>query len=334
MIDSDTVSLERYAGKRVLVTGGLGMIGSYAATAAIDLGASVTVFDNLLADHGGNHANLRGYENEIEVRIGDMRDRDAVDSVIEGQDLIIHCAAHVSYPDSMKDPFLDLEINGRGHLNLLEACRYRNPGAKIVYTSSRMKYGSVKSVPVKETHPAAPLMIYGAHKLLGEKYQEIYYRNYGLPYANVVVPNPYGPRQQMIHHRYGLVNWFIRTAMENGEITIFGDGSQVRDYIYVEDIIQAILLCGIRDETTGETVNLGNGEGTSFKDMVETVVDAVGSGSYRHVEWPENYFNIETGDYVADISKAAALGYEPRVSFEEGVRRTVEFYRERRADYW
>jgi len=334
MNDTETISLSRYEGKRVLVTGGLGMIGSYAATVASSLGATVTIFDNLLPDHGGNKKNLKGIENDISLVIGDIRDRDALEAVVKGQDIIIHAAAHVSYTDSMKDPFLDLDINARGHLNLLESCRHENKSAKIVFTSSRMKYGSVGSIPVKETQPAAPLMIYGAHKLLGEKYQEIYYRNYNIAYANVVVPNPYGPRQQMIHHRYGLVNWFIRVAMEGGEITIFGDGEQIRDYIYVEDIVSAILLCGIREETTGETINLGNGEGTSFKTMVETVVGAVGTGSYKHVEWPDNYFNIETGDYVADITKAKAIGYAPRVTFEEGVRRTVEFYRERRADYW
>jgi len=334
MTNKDTQYLNQYSGKEVLVTGGLGMIGSYAATVASKFGAKVTVLDNLLHDHGGNRANLTGYENEIQVIIGDIRDRETVNKAVENKDIIVHCAAHVSYTDSMQDPFLDLEINGRGHLNLLEACRYLNSTAKIVFTSSRMRYGSVETIPVKETQPAAPLMIYGAHKLIGEKYQEIYFRNYGLKYTNVVVPNPYGPRQQMIHHRYGLVNWFIRVCMEGGEIKIFGDGEQVRDYIYVEDIVSAILLCGIRDEATGETVNLGNGSGTSLKAMVQTVVQAVGTGSYAHVEWPENYFNIETGDYVADITKAKALGYEPRVAFEEGVKRTVDFYRENRRDYW
>ena len=310
------------------------MIGSFAATVCCQLGAKVTVVDTLLHDHGGNLANLKGFEKDIDVIEGDIRDRETMDKVVVGQDIIIHCAAHVSYTDSMKDPFLDLEINGRGHLNLLEACRYLNPDVKIIFTSSRMRYGSVEVNPVKETQAAAPLMIYGAHKLLGEKYQEIYFRNFGLKYSNVVVPNPYGPRQQMIHHRYGLVNWFMRVAMEGGEITIFGDGDQVRDYIYVEDIVSAILLCGIRDEATGETINLGNGGGTSLKTMVQTVVNTVGSGSYKHVEWPEDYFNIETGDYIADISKAKALGYEPKVSFEEGVQKTVDFYRENQKDYW
>lgn len=334
MNDIATESLAAYRGKQVLVTGGLGMIGSFVATAASALGAKVTVLDNLLTDHGGNLANLKGYEDEVEVVNGDIRDRELVDKLIVGKDLVVHCAAHVSYTDSMKDPYLDLDINGRGHLNILEACRYKNPTAKVVFTSSRMKYGSCEIIPVTESQPAAPLMFYGANKLLGEHYNEIYYKNFGVPYTNLVVPNPYGPRQQMMHHRYGLVNWFMRMAMENQEITIFGDGSQVRDYIYVEDITRAILLCGINEESTGKTVNLGNGTGTAFKTMVETVVEVVGNGRYKHVDWPENYFNIETGDYVADISLAKSFGYEPEFSFREGVENTVAFYKERQSDYW
>lgn len=327
-------SLASYEGKQMLVTGGLGMIGSFVATTASSLGAKVTVIDNMLPDHGGNLANLKGFENDIEVINGDILDKELMDKLVLNKDLIVHCAAHVSYTDSMKNPYLDLEINGRGHLNILEACRYHNPGAKVVFTSSRMKYGSCETIPVTESQPAAPLLFYGAHKLLGEHYNEIYFKNFGVPYTNLVVPNPYGPRQQMKHHRYGLVNWFMRMAMEDKEITIFGDGSQVRDYIYVEDITRAILLCGITEESTGRTVNLGNGSGTAFKEMVETVVDVVGSGSYKHVDWPEDYFNIETGDYVADISMASNFGYEPEVSFRKGVEKTVEFYRERQSDYW
>lgn len=327
-------SLQEYAGKRVLVTGGLGMIGSFAATQASDLGAQVVVLDNLLADHGGSHANLEGYKNKIDVQIGDIRDKESLRKIIQDQDIIIHCAAHVSYPDSMKDPYLDLDINVRGHLNLLEVCRHHNTDAKIVFTSSRMKYGSIEENPVKEDHPTNPLMIYGAHKLLGEKYQEIYLKNYGIEYSNVVVPNPFGPRQQMIHHRYGLLNWFIRLCMEDQELTIYGDGSQIRDYVYVEDIASAVLLCGIDDRATGKTVNLGNGEGTSFKEMVSTVVETVGSGSYKHVEWPEDYFNIETGDYIADIGFLESLGYERSISFEDAVKKTVDFYKINKSKYW
>jgi len=327
-------SIKNYAGKRVLVTGGLGMIGSYAATLAADHGATVTVLDNLLPDHGGNAENLSGYEDKIKTVIGDIRDVSVLNDLVKDQDLIFHCAAHVSYTDSMKDPYLDLDINVRGHLNLLEACRHHNKDAKVVFTSSRMKYGVISENPVKESHPTNPLMIYGAHKLLGEKYQEIYYKNYGIPYANVVVPNPFGPRQQMIHHRYGLLNWFIRMAMDGGDITIYGDGSQIRDYIYVEDIAVAILLCGIDPSTTAKTINLGNGAGVAFKKMVTTVIDAVGKGSYSHVEWPENYFNIETGDYIADTSFAESLGYKPSISFEDAVVKTVEFYEVNRSKYW
>ncbi|MGQ7846353.1 NAD-dependent epimerase/dehydratase family protein [Granulosicoccus sp. 3-233] len=326
--------LESYKGKSVLVTGGLGMIGSFAATKAADMGASVKVMDCLLPHHGGNLFNLKGYEDSIEIMNGDIRDREKMKQVVEGVDLIVHCAAHVVYPHSMSDPFLDLEINGFGHLSVLEACRHVNPGARVVFTSSRMKYGNISELPVNENHPANPLVIYGAHKLLGENYQNIYHKHFGIEYTNVVIPNPYGPRQHMQHHHYGLVNWFIRQCMENNPISIFGDGLQLRDYIYVEDIVTAILLAGASDSTVGETLNLGNEKGITFKYMVETVVGTVGQGSYEHVDWPDNYKAIETGGYVADISKARSLGYEPAFTFEEGVARTHEFYKSNWKNYW
>lgn len=330
----DLSSLEHYAGKNVLVTGGLGMIGSFAATEAVKHGANVTILDNKLPDHGANEFNIARVVDKVKLIIGDIRDLDTMVEAVKGQDVIFHCAAHVSYTDSMKDPFIDLEINARGHLNVLEACRHNNVNAKIIFCSSRMRYGNVLTNPVEETHPTSPLMIYGAHKLLGEKYNEIYYKNYNIQYVNLVVPNPYGPRQQMIHHKYGLVNWFIRIAMEGGEISLFGEGDQVRDYIYVEDISNAILLAGIKEEAVATTMNLGNGEGTSLRTMVDTVLAEVGSGTMKHVEWPEDYRAIETGDYVADIRKASSLGYAPSVNFKEGVKRTVEFYKQNRQHYW
>jgi len=324
-----------YAGKRILITGGLGMIGSSLARLLVPLGAKVTILDALLPLYGGNRYNLQGIEDRVEVTVGDVRDPAAVEAAIAGRDVIFHLAAQVSYIDSLTDPLLDLDINCRGSLLLLEACKKLNRPARIVFTGSRMQYGRIAYNPVDEHHPAEPLMTYGIHKLAVEKYHLMYFQNYGLPTSCVRISNPYGPRQQMKHGKYGIINWFVRLAMTGQPIRVFGDGAQVRDYIYVEDVARALLAVGAATDAAGEVFNVGSGRGVSFIAMVEEVLRAVGTGRVERVPWPKDYQNVETGDFVANVGKIfSRLGWRALVDLPEGIRRTVAYYRTHGTHYW
>lgn len=320
--------------KKVLITGGAGFIGSNLALALVEREAQVTVLDALLPLYGGNEFNLEGIRSQIEFVKGDIRDEELVKKLVTGKDMIYNLAAQVSYIDSKDQPFLDLDINGRGHLIVLEAVRQHAPAAKIFFSSSRLVYGKILTLPVAETHPTSPLSMYGIHKLLGEKYYRYFADTHNIHTVSVRIPNPYGPRQQMKHSKYSIVGWFIRQAMEGKTITIFGDGSQERDYLYIDDIVAAFLQLSEKGEK-GEVYNVGMDERIRFVDMVDEVIRAVGSGQKEHVPWPPNYEKNETGNYVAATAKIEKLtGWKPQVKLKDGIARTVEYYRKYRAQYW
>jgi len=328
-------SLAGYAGRAVLVTGGLGMIGSNLTHALVAAGARVTILDALLPLYGGNRFNLHGIEDRVAVEVGDLRDAPLVERLVRDQDVIFNLAAQVSYLDSMQDPLLDLDINCRGQLILLEACRRENPHARVVFTGSRLEYGPALTTPVAESHPIEPLMIYGIHKFAGERYHLLYHREHGLRTTTLRLTNPYGVRQQMKHGRYGLVNWFVRQAMEGRTITIFGDGRQRRDYVYVADIVDALLRVALTDDTVGGVYNLGSGTGTAFREMVEAILEVVGRGALAHVPWPPDYPHVDTADFVADVKAlTAATGWRPAVGLREGIALTHRYYEAHRRWYW
>ncbi len=319
---------------KVLITGGAGFIGSNLAHALVQQGAQVTVLDALLPLYGGNEFNLEDIRSQIEFVTGDIRDEELVKKLVTGKDLIYNLAAQVSYIDSKDQPFLDLDINGRGHLLVLEAVQQLAPAAKVFFSSSRLVYGKIQTLPVKETHPTTPLSMYGIHKLLGEKYYRYFADTYNLHTVSIRIPNPYGPRQQMKHSKYSIVGWFIRQAMAGKTITVFGDGSQERDYLYSDDIVDALLQLSDKGER-GEVYNVGTDERIRFVDMVDEVITAVGSGKKEHVPWPANYEKNETGNYVADTSKIESLtGWKPRVKLADGIAKTVEYYKKYQAHYW
>lgn len=327
--------LDAYGGKNVLITGGLGFLGSNLAHALVPLRARVTLLDALLPLYGGNPFNVEGIADRVRVVRGDIRDAAVVDDLVAGQDTIFNFAAQVSYLDSLKDPFTDWDINALGHLRVLEAVRRRAPRAKILFSSSRLVYGKILTTPVDESHPTDPLSIYGVHKLAAEKYYRVYFDAYGVRSATLRIPNPYGPRQQMKHAKYSIVGWFLRQAMEDGTIEVFGDGKQERDYLYVDDIVDAMLRVAASDRTDGEVYNIGTDERVTFVDMVDTILDVVGSGRKAHVPWPENYERNETGHYVADTRKiAAAVGWKARVPLREGIERMAAYYRRHRQRYF
>jgi UDP-glucose 4-epimerase len=329
------IDAEKFLKKNVLITGGLGMIGSTLAHVLVEAGANVTILDALLPLYGGNKFNVTGIEDRIKIIVDDIRNASLINKLVEDKDFIFHLAAQVSYIDSMEDPLLDLDINCRGHLILLEACRRINPKAKIIFSGSRMEYGKIHYLPVHEQHPSDPLMIYGVHKLTAEKYNLLYWHDFGIPTTTVRISNPYGPRQQMKHSKYGIINWFIRLAMENKAISVFGDGQQMRDYIYVDDIAEGLLAVAISSSSAGEVYNLGAGKAIKFVDMVKAVVEMVGSGEVKLIAWPKNYQNIETGDFIADISKVTyQTGWQPKIALKDGLAETVKFYKKYQTYYW
>lgn len=325
---------KNFSGKKILITGGAGFIGSSIAQALATLGAKITVLDAMLPLYGGNHFNLEGSLEPINFVHGDVRDEELVTSLVKDKDIIYHLAAQVSYIDSKDQPFLDLDINGRGHLTVLDAIQKHAPNARFMFASSRMVYGKIQTVPVNESHPTNPLSLYGIHKLLGEKYGQYYHETFGVPAIAVRIPNPYGPRQQMKHSKYSIVGWFVRQAMEGNTIKVFGDGKQERDYLYIDDIVDAFLHLTVKGEP-GAVYNIGTHERIKFVEMIDAVLAEVGTGNKEHVPWPKNYEKNETGDYIADTSLIeAATNWKPQVKLKDGIKQMVDYYRRNQAQYW
>lgn len=318
-----------FKNKNVLITGGLGFLGSNLAQKMVESGAKVTVIDNLTPLYGGNMFNVSEIFDKITIVINDIRNIEIIKPLIEKADLIFHLAAQVSYIDSLNIPHEDLDLNAKATLNILECCRKYNPKAKILFSSSRMIYGKVEQPIVTEGSPTNPLSLYGIHKLTSEKYLLMYHKDFGIPSTVLRVTNPYGPHQQIKHSKYSLVGWFIRQAMEGQVIKIFGDGVQLRDYIFVDDIVNAMMKCAEAPGAAGEVINLGSGNSSRFCDMVSMVINTVKNGRMEFIPWPANYEKIETGDVSVDISKLKSItSWQPAYSLEEGIKKTFEYYKE------
>ncbi len=325
---------EAYRGKKVLITGGLGFIGSNLAHRLVALGAEVLIVDSLIPDYGGNLFNIAGIEDRVRVNIADVRDPNAMRVLVQGQDYLFNLAGQVSHIDSMKDPYTDLEINVRAQLSILEACRHNNPQIRIVFASTRQIYGRPRYLPVDEEHLLAPTDVNGVNKMAGEWYHLVYHNVYGVRSTVLRLTNTYGPRQLMKHNRQGFVAWFVRLALEGKEIQIFGDGRQKRDFCYVDDAVDALLRAGASDAAYGEIFNVG-GHVASLLEFTETLIRVAGQGSYRLVPFPEERKAIDIGDYYADYGKIRRiLGWEPRIPLEEGLARMVAYYRKYRPHYW
>jgi len=317
-----------YHGTRVLVTGGLGFIGSNLAHRLVALGAQVTILDALLPQNFGNMNNLDGIQGKVEVVVDDIRNSDAMKRLVVEKDFIFNFAGQVNYIFGMDDPKLDFDISCLGHLTLLEACRQCNPMARLVFSSTRMVYGRLPELPVSENAPLDPLTIYGIHKLTGERYHRLYSLVHHIPAVSLRITNPFGPRQNVRAGKYGIVNWFLTQAMRGETLRIFGEGKQLRDYIYIDDLIEVILRVAMLPGLEGQVYNAGMGRGTIFREMVESVLNAARAGTVEYVEWPANYQSIESGDFVADINLLEnAIGYRPATTLSDGLVRTAEFYR-------
>lgn len=325
-----------YHGKKVLVTGGLGCLGSSLTLELVQAGAEVAVIDSCHPMFGANEHNLDGVRDQVDVNVCDIRDEDAMNHLIKGKDILFHIGMQTSHVDSMTDPFWDIDINCRGNMVVYEAVRHHNPGCYVIYAGTRGQYGVLETTPVDEKQRMQPTDIYGVNKVAAEGYGFVYNRAYEMPFCSLRVNNCYGPRHQMRHAKYGILNWFIRLAMDGETIKLYGDGSQKRDYNYVDDAIEAFLLAGAnRDQCNGEAFNLGSGRARTLREATEMILEAAGTGSLELVEWPADRKAIETGDYFADFSKfTAATGWQPKVEMEDGLAQTVEFYKANKQFYW
>jgi UDP-glucose 4-epimerase len=322
-----------YRGRKALVTGGLGFVGSNLCRTLADLGAEVLAVDSLLPDYGGNLFNLDGYEDRVRINIADVRGH-AMEYLVRGQDLLFNLAGQVSHIDSMLDPFTDLEINCRSQLWILEAVRKANPDVRIVYASTRQVYGKPTRLPVDESHLLTPTDVNGINKISGEFYHLVYHSVYGLRATVLRLTNTYGPRQLIRHSRQGFIGWFVRKVILGEEIEIFGDGRQLRDFDYVDDVVDAFLRAGASEAATGEILNLGGDRPVSLLDLVELMIRLAGRGSYRLVPFPADRKKIDIGDFYADTTKVRrTLGWAPRVSLEEGLARTFAYYEQHKERY-
>jgi UDP-glucose 4-epimerase len=325
---------EFYRGRAVMITGGLGFIGSNLARALVDLGARVLLVDSLIPDYGGNLFNIDGIVDRVTVNVADIRQQSTMNYLVRDRDVIFSLAGQVSHIDSMRDPYTDLEINCRSQLTVLEACRSHNPRVKVVFAGTRQVYGKPESLPVDETHLVRPTDVNGINKAAGEYYHLVYNNVFGVRACSLRLTNVYGPRQLIKHNRQGFVAWFIRLAIEDRTIQIYGDGSQLRDFVYVEDAADAFLRAGASDVVNGEVFNVGGTEPISLRHLTSLLIDVAGSGRVEYVDWPADKKAIDIGSFYTNSSKfTRATGWAPTVALPGGLRRTVDFYRQHLDQY-
>ncbi|MBI3341912.1 NAD-dependent epimerase/dehydratase family protein [Candidatus Curtissbacteria bacterium] len=324
----------RFKGKNVLVTGGLGFIGSNLAIELVGQGARVEVLDALIPDMGGNRFNIHPILKNIKVTIADMRNRLKVKKAIKDKEIIFNLAGTLSHVDSMTNPFLDLEINCNAQLCLLEACRQFNPSVKIVFAGTRNQYGRTLYSPVDEKHLQEPTDINGINSIAAEKYHLLYGKIYGIKTTSLRMTNTYGPRHQMHHPKQGVLNWFIRQLIDGEEIKLFGDGTQIRDVNYVSDVVDALMLAAVSAKSNGEVYNLG-GCPITLRGFVEECINIYGRGSWSLIKFPKDRKAIEIGNYIADIKKIREdLGWQPKVDIQTAIAMTIDYYLKNKKHYF
>jgi len=326
---------EAFQGKRVLVTGGLGFIGSNLSIRLMELGARVTIVDNMMPRLGGNLFNVKAILDQIQINFSDVRDEHSMDYLVKDQDFIFHLAGQVNHVDSIRNPIQDLDINCRGTLVLLESCRKYNREVKVIFSGTRGEYGASVKLPVGEDHPTNPKGIYAVTNLSAEKMVLVYDDVHKISGTCLRITNTYGPRHQMAHDEYGVFNWFIRKAIDDEVIPVFGDGHILRDFLYVDDLVDCFLQVAACPTAFGEVFNVGTGVPISFIDLAKKIVEVAGSGKVAFTEFTKERKEVEPGDYYTDISKVRkVVGWAPKISLEEGLRKTVKFYRKYKGKYW
>lgn len=324
-----------FKGKAALVTGGMGFIGSNLVTRLVECGAKVTVLDAMIPDYGGNEFNLKPVESQVRINYCDIRDESAMNYLVRDQDYVFHLAGQVCHLMSLDNPFPDIEINIRGAAILMESLRKFNRKAVVVYTGTRGQYGPSVSLPVNEEAPTNPKGIYEISNLTAEKIIKVYNDVHGVNSVLLRLSNIYGPRSQMLHSRFGVCNWFVRLAMDNAKIQVFGDGSILRDFLYVDDCVDAILRTAATPQCYGEIFNVGSDIPVSFLELVKTIIAVTGEGSWQFAEFSPERKAQEPGDFYSDISKLHKFtGWKQMISLEQGLALTLDYYRKYKSHYW
>jgi UDP-glucose 4-epimerase len=318
----------------VLVTGGLGFIGSSLARRLVSLNANVALLDSLIPEYGGNLFNIHDIRDRVTVNLADVRDSQAMTSLVKGRDFLFNLAGQTSHLDSMTDPLTDLMINTAAQLSILEACRLYNPGVKIVFASTRQVYGRPQYLPVDERHPVNPVDVNGINKLAGESYHLLYNNVYKIRACALRLTNTYGPGMRVKDARQTFLGIWIHRLIENKPIQIFGNGTQRRDFNFIDDVVEALLLAATNSQSEGEVFNLGHNEHISLQELAALLVGLNGGGQYEIVPFPAGREAIDIGDYYGDFSRIqTALGWSPRVSLRTGLAQTLDYYRKHRAHY-
>ena len=324
-----------FSEKKVLITGGCGFIGSSLARRLIALGAKVTIVDSLIHSYGGNLRNISDIREKVWLNISDVRDSHAMTYLIQDQDYLFNLAGQTSHMDSMTDPYTDLDINAKAQLSILEAARNCNSSIRIVFASTRQLYGKPQYLPVDEFHPVVPVDVNGINKLAGEGYHLLYNNVYGIKSTCLRLTNTYGPGMRVKDARQTFLGVWIKQILSDQMVQVFGEGTQLRDFNYVDDVVEAILLASIKDKAIGEVINLGSDEVIGLAALAEKMIQANGSGRWGLVPFPAERKSIDIGDYYGNWKKAnSILGWSPKVGLSEGLRRSIDYYKRDGAFYW
>ncbi len=327
--------MDEYRGQKVLITGGLGFIGSTLAIRLVHDGASVTLLDSFHPTCGANRFNIEPIKNDVEVIEGDSTDFGLMRKLVRDRAYVFNLAGHVSHIESMQEPFEDLQMNAVAPLTVLEACKHENREARVVFSGTRQAYGRPDTVPLVETQLLKPVDVNGVNKMAGEWFHMVYHHAFGIRSVSLRLINTYGPRQLVKHARQGFVGWFIKQAIEGAEIQLFGDGQQVRGFNYVDDVVDALLIAGVNDKVKGDYFNLGGERAVALEEFVKLLLKATGHGSYRIVPFPPEKKPIDVGSVYSSAAKFNFVtGWRARIPIEEGLVRTVEYYQRYRDYYW
>ena len=326
---------QSFRDKQVLITGGVGFIGSNLARRLISLGAGVTLADSLIPLYGGNLFNIDDIRERVTLNITDVRDPFAMAYLLQGKDYLFNLAGQTSHLDSMTNPQADLDINVGAQVSILEACRQHNPGVKIVFASTRQLYGKPEYLPVDEAHPIRPVDVNGINKLAGEWYHLLYNNVYGIRACALRLTNTYGPAMRVKDARQTFLGIWIRNVIEGKPIQVFGDGSQLRDFNYVDDVVEALLLAALHPRADGQVFNLGSREVVSLTRLAHMLVELHPGARFEIVPFPPERKAIDIGDYYSDYSKVeGVLGWQPKVGLRQGLMASLAYYGKHQRQYW